>query len=41
MKYLKAIASEPSLARDHTLKSQELDVVIEYRPGQEGSNFSQ
>jgi hypothetical protein len=39
MKYLKAIASEPGLARDHTLKTQELDVVIEYRPGQASFKF--
>lgn len=34
--YLRDIVSEPGVARSYALKTQELDVVIEYRPGQDG-----
>lgn len=37
--YVKGIVAEPDVARDYTLKTQELDVVIEYHPGQNGFAF--
>jgi hypothetical protein len=34
--YLKHIAAEPSVTRPYTIQTKELDVVIEYRPDQNG-----
>lgn len=37
--YVKHIVAEPGVARAYTLKTQELDVVIEYHPKQNGFEF--